>query len=70
MSHKSCVGSRRPTTRLHWYYSVLQELTTTLFAQYEKVEKIGEGTYGVVYKVRRMYCFLSCKWCSLRLPST
>ena len=25
-----------------------------LFAQYEKVEKIGEGTYGVVYKVRRM----------------
>lgn len=23
-----------------------------LSAQYEKVEKIGEGTYGVVYKVR------------------
>lgn len=24
----------------------------TLLVQYEKVEKIGEGTYGVVYKAR------------------
>lgn len=23
-----------------------------MFVQYEKVEKIGEGTYGVVYKAR------------------
>jgi cyclin-dependent kinase 2 len=24
----------------------------TIYIQYEKVEKIGEGTYGVVYKAR------------------
>lgn len=26
-----------------------------VFVQYEKVEKIGEGTYGVVYKAKDRY---------------
>ena len=37
--------------------------------QYEKVEKIGEGTYGVVYKVRRMLSLTGCGWHIVVLPS-
>ena len=48
-----------PNAGAHWIFGTFQTtvpspgLLKFSSAQYEKVEKIGEGTYGVVYKVRR-----------------
>jgi Serine/threonine protein kinase len=37
------------------FHQIENKTATNIKERYEKIEKVGEGTYGVVYKARDIY---------------